>query len=288
MITEETFAKEEKKIGKHVHFHDEVWWVRTAPFYYKPVNQFRAFPPNSAKPHPLKALVGYSHMIHDALKSTRSVRMNILDGEHLERFSMDTLKSAKRRVVRNGLKDCQIRSYLPTDAVLEQMRVINISQAERFESGGESGTFLSPKYYEHHVTQWRKDILNLFSHKGHQFIGAFVGETLAAYIDLIQIEDTWMVGAVKSRNEYLKHRPVDALYFSILSMASQCGECKRVINGGGNLERESLTRFKGEFNIKPVLLPYYSKTILPIEELQTLKRRISVHQSIKNVSQEGE
>ena len=50
-------------------------------------------------------------------------------------------------------------------------------------------------------------------------------------------------------------------------MASQCDVCKKVVNGGGFDERESLTFFKSQFLLTPVDLPYYTRTLLPIESL---------------------
>ena len=275
MISEEIFAQEEKRLGKQVHFHDGVWWVRVAPFYYKPVHEFRHFAPKSARPHLLKAFLGYSHQVPDPAQATRYVRMNVIQGEDLRGFSLERLRGKRRNLVRMGIRDCRVETLTQSDALLEQMRLINISQATRFDNAREPGTFQPAKYYKLHASQWREDILKLFSHQGHQFIGAFVGDTLAAYINLIQIEDTWLFGAVKSCIEYLQHRPVDALYFTTLSSASKSGECNRVVNGGGFDERESLTHFKVEFLLEPVVVPIYSRTRLPMEMLRTLKSLIT-------------
>jgi hypothetical protein len=271
MISEEIFAQEEKRMGKQVHFHDGVWWVKAAPFYYKPVHEFNPFPPKSAKPHPLKALFGYSHQMPESSQADRYVRWNVIHGDDLNLFSLDRLKSKRRNMVRGGMRDCQVKTVCQIESLLEEMRKINISQAKRFEGAGEKGTFLPAQYYECHAVDWQKNILKTFSHKGHKFVGAFVGERLAAYVDLIQIEDTWLFGAVKSSEEYLKHRPVDALYFSILSMAAQNAVCKRVLNGGGNDERVSLARFKADFLLKPVSFPYYTRAIIPLDKIERLK-----------------
>ena len=259
MISEETFALEEKKLGKQVHLHDGVWWIRTAPFYYKPINEFRPFPPNSATPHPFKSLGGYSHQISDSTQATRYVRWNILQGDALKTFSLDRISGKKRNKVRMGIRHCRVDFFKDSDVLLEQMRSINISQASRFQLGGEKKTYLLPEYYEQHADKWYSDITKYFNHKGHHFLGAFVDDILVAYIDLIQLEDTWIFGAVKSTDEYFKYRPVDSLYYTVLILASQCDKCKRVVNGGGFDERESLTHFKREFLLTPVDIPYYNQ-----------------------------
>ncbi|MGI6241172.1 MAG: hypothetical protein ACOYJW_04470 [Candidatus Omnitrophota bacterium] len=272
MITEETFAKEEKRLGKEVHFHDGVWWISSAPFYFKPVHEYRPFARKSARPHTLKALLGYSHQVFDPAQATRYKRMNILAGDDLRSFSLERLEN--KRKVRRGIKDCRVEILTPSEVILEQMRRINISAAKKHESRGRPrGTFLLHDYYERNAVQWKENTRKFFDHQGHQFIGAFVGETLVAYINLIQIEDTWVFGAVKSCHEYLGHRPVDVLYFTILSMASQSRECKRVVNGGGDYEPESLTHFKRQYLFKLVPLPYYSWTLLPMDWLRAFKNR---------------
>ncbi len=274
MVSEEMFALEEKKMGKKVHLHDGVWWIKSAPFYYKPVHEFRPIPCKSLYPDPLKSLGGYSYQLSDSLLANRYVRHNMLQGDSLRAFSLERISGKRRNMVRMGIRYCRIEFIKESDVLLEQMRLINISQAKRFERGGGSDTFLPSDYYELHVIQWKAEIQKYFIHKGHQFVGAFVGETLVAYIDLIQLEDTWMFGAVKSSDEYLKYRPVDALYYTILTMASQCDECKRVVNGGGYDERDSLTYFKREYLLTPVDLPYYSRTLLPVDLLRGIKNKI--------------
>lgn len=274
MISVENFAREELRHGKKVHFHDGVWWVKVAPFYYKPVQEYHPFPPKSVRPHPLRALLGYSHQVSDTTQATRLVRMNVCQGEDLRRFSLERINGKRRNLVRMGLKSCRIDALTRSDALLEQMRLINIGQAKKLESAGERGSFLPSAYYDKHATRWRAETCKLFSHPGHQFVGAFVGDELAAYINLVMIEDTWLFGAVKSGREHLACRPVDALYFTVLSMASQSGTCSRVVNGGG-AERESLVHFKEEFLLKSVPIPYYSWTLLPLSMLRAVKGRIT-------------
>jgi hypothetical protein len=274
LISEETFAKEEARLGKKVHFHDGVWWVKPAPLYCKPVHPFRAFQPGAARPHFGKALLGYSHQVPDALQATRYLWWNILEGEDLRDFRLDFLKPKRRNMIRQGLSGCSVAPYVASEENVERMRRINISQATRLDRGGESGSYLPADYYETHAAKWREGILKLFTHRGHQLIGAFVGGTLAAYVDVIKIEDTWMFGAVKSQDEYLCHRPVDALYFTILTMASKDLECKRVLNGGRE-ERPGLRHFKRQYHLCPVSVPVYTWSLLPIDRVRSLRERVA-------------
>jgi len=269
-------------LGRQVHFHDGVWWVKSAPFYYKPVHEFRPFPPKHAKPNPVKAMLGYSHQVPNSTQAKRFLRWNILNSDKLKIFTLDRLKSAKRRAIRKGLKECHVEQFKPSDNNLERMRLINISQARRFKKIGEVDTYLPEDYYNLNAAHWREDMIKQFSHQAHQFIGAFVNEQLVAYIDLIVIEDTWLFGAVKSCDDYLDHRPVDALYFNIINRASQCGKCSRVVNGGGYEERVSLTRFKEEYLLEPTDLPYYSITFLSMNKLMKLKSALLIWRRGRN------
>lgn len=280
MASEEIFAKEEAKLGKNIHFHDGVWWVQSAPFYCKPVNEFRPLRKKSAKPNFLKAMGGYSHQVCDDADATRSLAWNVLEGENLMQFSIERLNSKRRNIVRGGLRDCQVVEMRLDTVILEQMRQINISQAQRFIKIRNEGSFLPPDYYETHSEQWREGVQKLFSHSGHQFLGAFVNDNLAAYIDILKIEDTWLFGAVKSHYIYLKHHPVDALYYHILTMASKSNECKRVVNGGGN-EPPSLTHFKEEYLLEKITKYYYSHTLISLETLRRMRTFGFLHRSRK-------
>lgn len=270
MITEEEFAREEVKLGKSVHFHQGRWWVRAAPFYCKPVHEFRPIRRGESRPRLWRSFLGYSHQVPDNEEAARWLRWNILHSDSLRAFSLQRIGGKKRNKVRQGLHQCEVRRLELGSITLEQMREINIQQARRFAEAGEAGTFLPAEYYERQQERWRADISRYFFHAGHEFLGAFVGGVLAAYVDLIRIEDTWMFGAVKSRTDMLEHRPVDALYFTILSNAAADATCARVVNGGPDGARESLIRFKEEWGLKVVSIPYYSLSLVSVEALKKL------------------
>lgn len=283
----ECFALEDMRCGREVHWHAGVWWVRTAPFYCKPVHEFQPFPAGTARPHPLKSPAGFSHQVPSVDGATRFVPWNILDGDVLRGFSMETLRSKRRNMVRKGLRDCRVGAMRPDDVTLEQMRQINISQARRHETGNDPGACLPPDYYESHAAKWRGDMLALFGHDGHEFVGAFVDDRLVGYADVVRIAETWMFGAVKSSTEHLVHRPVDALYFTILCHAAASTGCERVINGGGAGEAESLARFKAEYLFRSVEVPYHTTTILPLGLIRGAKNVLRFLRPAREVREGG-
>lgn len=275
MITAETFAQGERKLGKSVHLHDGVWWIKTAPLYYKPIHDFQPIKPKTSKPHPLRALMGYSHQVADPTQATHHMRWNILQGPDLHNFTLERLPPAKRRVVRQGIRNCRVELLNDLRPFLTQLTNIAISQAVKHEEAGGDIKVLPPSYYYNNASRWQEQLIKVFNHKGHQFFGAFVQDKIVAYVDLIRIEDTWIIGTVKSHQDYLGQRPIDALYYTILSNASRSNQCARVINGGG-VEREGVTRFKEQFFFRSINIPYFSNTLFSIEILKKVRKLISV------------
>lgn len=261
-ITEKVFADAELERGKEVHLSDGVWWLKKAPFYYRPLNKMRLIKPGSAKPKFFKALLGFSYRVESPVSRGYDLNFNMLCGENMNDYDIDKIPSKKRNQVRKGIKSCEVRLVEDITPLLPEMKTINILQAKRFDSMGEFQDYLPAEYYETNEEKWRKEMLQVYSHPGHSFIGAFVDNALAAYIDLIQIEDCWEFGAVKSHDEYFSFQPVDALYFHVLRAASRNPHCRFVINGGGNTERESLTKFKMQFLLNPTTVHNYTYSLV--------------------------
>ena len=270
-VSEEEFAAGEAALGKKVHLHDDVWWVQKSRFYCKPVHEFRCLRPGKVAPSLWESLLGYSHRVDSPEQQGHEMRWNIIQGEDLREFSLERLPGKKRNNIRQGLKNCHVKIVSHIEPLLPAMKAINVVQARRFDAQGDRRAYLAASYYEEKEPEWRRDMSKVFAHPGHTFVGAFVDEHLAAYIDLIQIEDTWMFGAVKSHDDFLERRPVDALYFATLSVAARNPYCARVVNGGGE-ERESLTRYKSQFLLMSTIVPYHTRMRMP-SSIASLARR---------------
>jgi hypothetical protein len=264
MISEYQFAEEERRLGKHVHRHDGVWWVQTAPGYCKPVQEFRALSPRTVRPSLLRSLAGYSHQVVDQVQGNRVLSWMVLDGQMLRDFSLESLPGKKRNQVRKGMRNCKVSVIEPTDGCIEAMSGINISQARRFQSANDRPDFLPPEHYVKNSEIWKSNILKLFRHKAHTFWGAVVGDRLVAYINAVEIADTWNIAAVKAHSDFLSFCPIDALYFHVYEAASRDGSCLRVVNGGPDPDRPSLNRYKEQFLFRTLDVPYYSRSLIPL------------------------
>lgn len=267
------FAMAEIALGRRLHEHDGVWWIEAQRAYYKPLNEFQPIVPGVARPHPWKSLAGFSHQVGIGSQANRFVAYNILDGEDLAGFCIARLPQKKRNQVRQGQRACRVEFLTGSEHELEEMRLVNIVQAQRFAEAGADESYLPAAYYEDHAEPWRSEMRLRFKHPGNHFLAAWVGEELAAYVVMMTIEDTWIVGAVKSDSKHLGSRPVDALYFHALSLASSTPHCRRVVNGGPS-EAEGVHRFKRQFLFRPVEFPYRTSTWLPRSlVLWALRRR---------------
>jgi hypothetical protein len=273
-ISEEDFASNEIKNGKRLHKNDGIWWVEKASFYYRPLNIMHIHTPKKITPDSLKAFLGYSFRVDEPNKKGYNISINVLQGENLQGYNLKKLPPPKQRIVKQGLKNCNVRVIRDITPYILEMKSINIDQAERFDNLGDKKDYLPASYYNEKENQWREEIVKSFSHVGHFMIGAFVGDKLAAYIDLVILDNIWEFGAVKSHSDYFPYRPVDALYYYILHTASLNSHCKYVINGGGEDERESLTKYKTLFLLQPTTIYYYTHSFIPYKLFSFIKQLI--------------
>lgn len=273
-ITEDAFAADELRNGKKLHQHNGIWWIERVHFYYRPLNKMRICTPGKVAPRFGKSLLGYSFRVSNPISNGNEIIYNILQGDQLKDYDLKKITSPKKSQVKQGLTNCSVKVIHDITPYLQQMKDINVYQALRFDNLGAPKDYLPATYYEKQEERWKQDMLTNFSHTGHFLIGAFVGEKLAAYIDLIILEDTWEFGAVKSHDDYLPYRPVDALYYHILHTASLNPYCKYVLNGGGKDERETLTKYKSKFLLHPTALHYYTRSIVPNKLASLVKKLV--------------
>jgi hypothetical protein len=254
MLTEEEYARQARELGRDVHLNDGIWWERHYLGYCKPVFEFRPFSPGQARPKFSKSFLGYSHQVSDGSQANRVLEVMALQGDALRSFSLDALDGKKRNQVRKGLKNCEVRRITNLRASLEDVRQINISQAERQM---ETGSFGKPaRYYTEQAEEWKREIELWFRLPGREWWGAFVGERLGAYMITFQVEAVRFMFVMKTHSDFLRLCLTDAIYFTVLKQAAEEKSCQRVINGGPM--RDSLDRYKEQFLFRRVSVPYFT------------------------------
>ena len=267
MLTEAEFVEQQRSLGRRIHEHDGVFWEEVYRFYCKPAFIYRSFERGSAKPHPLRRLLGYSHQVTDETQSNRRLQVMMLERSTLDAFGIQSLPGKKRNKVRRALENCQVSPINPVEGFIERMREINISQTQR-ESRG-AGAVVPLERYTDQADDWRRQIRAEARLPGREWWGAFVDGELGAYLRTYQVDGIRVIQQTKAHTDYLKKKPVDALYFHVLSQAADEPSCQRIVNGG--VAHPSLNRFKEQFLFRPFDLPMYSSSAWLVD---LYKRRI--------------
>lgn len=255
-LLEEEYVQQERRCGIRVHFHDGVWWKTLVPQYCVPVFQFRQIVPGSARPHPMRSVLGYTHLVPPGATGNGSRSKIVIERPELARFSIKALKSSKRALVRKAHRRLEIRIIRDIDSAMEDMRQINISQARR------TGHGLPASYYDEKREQWSRHMHRQFALDKRRWLGAFRGGRLVAYYYYYCVEDVVIVDSCKSHTDYLEHRPNNALLFHTLEDARDAGGIRLVAHGGPSAN-PSLDQFKAQYMMRPTALPSYSKLSVP-------------------------
>ncbi len=250
-MTSEEFIRQQINCGYKVHFNDEVWWQKRAPFFYKPVNFLQKINPGESRPSIFKSFFGYSHLVHEKQYANKYWPVMLLSYEKLREFDISSLPSSKRARVRKGLRLTDIKKIENIDSVIENIKNICISTAMRTRHG------LPPEYYVKRFKKWRSWITRLFNLSKGDWWGSFYQGTLIAYIYAFQIDDTMLISAAKSHSNNLDKCPNDALLFSLLNYCKNLHDCKKVIFGDWSKDAQSLNEFKMKFGFKKKDLPLY-------------------------------
>ena len=189
------------------------------------------------------------------------MRFMVLEGTDLSDFSLSKFRSERRNKLKKAVRECLVRPIDNLEARLEEMRQINISQSLR--QAAKHGAETPSGRYINGAEAWRTQIRREFSLPGREWWGSFVGGSLVAYMTTYEVEKVRIIEKTKSHTAALAHRPVDALYLTVISAAAAAGTCDRILNGSP--QHVSLDRYKEEFCFKAVEYPYHSSHATWIE-----------------------
>lgn len=248
----EDFINQQIKAGYKIHFHQGVWWEKVAPFFYKPVLPYQEISPRESRPRLARSFFGYNHCVPDSRYAKKVWPVTFLCEEKLKNFSIRKLSLKTKRSVRKGLKNVNVRRIEIIDNVIEDMKDICISTAERTKHGK------PPHYYLKNYNEWKVYIFRLFNLPNREWWGAFCEGKLVAYIYAYKIGDTMYVDTHKSHTEFLKLKPNDALYFTFIEYCKNLLDCNSVNSGDWNKINKGVNVFKMKYGFEKVDLPVYT------------------------------
>lgn len=267
MLSESEFVEQQRVLGCRIHKHDGEFWEETYPFYCRPAFAYKIIEKGAARPACLHSLLGYSHQVPRLEHGNRTLTSMALERNHLEGFSLQKLPSKKRNQVRRAMDKCLIQPILDIEMYLERIREINLSQAIRQENG--AGAETSAKRYTEEADAWRTQIRREFTvGVGREWWGAFVDGNLAAYIRTYQVDSIRVIQQAKADSAYFKSYPMDALYFTLLSKATEDSSCQCIVNGSPL--HKSVNHFKKQFLFREVTFPCYSSNAWLLEAVKWL------------------
>jgi len=263
----EQFVSQQLSMGYPLHQHQGVWWQRQRRFYYKPAFNYQVLAPGSARPHPLRALVGYSHSVPPGTESNHKWPTMLVDWTSKERFSLENLaetssdkRSQIRRQVRMAMSNLEIRLIHSIDQVIDDLQKINISAILRTEVGKPAN------YYVDRRETWEKFMRKLFALPDREWWGAFYQGKLVAYFYGFAVDGEWIIDTAKSMTEFLHLRPNDGLLFKTMESAINAHGCTRINYGGWTPDDPKLSQFKQKHGFQKVDIPAHLQ-LNPIAKL---------------------
>lgn len=256
-MTVDQFISQKRQLGLPIHQWRGVWWERHRPFYYKPAFVRTVLSKGKSAPMPLRALVGYSHMVSDTCTANGYWQFMERRWKVGDVFSLESISSKKRNQVRKGLRLCEVRPLETLDPLWPDLQRINISHRRRTCVGKPA------RYYTAEYDKWRDYLSRLHALPSRQWLGAYVDGKLAAYYYGYAVEGVYIIDSAKTDSDYLWANPNDALLFSLLEHAHNAEGCHLVVYGGHSPGDESLTAFKAKYGFEVATYPVYMR-LLPL------------------------
>jgi hypothetical protein len=261
MLTADQFAEQQRALGRRIHEHAGVHWEEVYFGYCKPAFAFQAIAPGAARPARRRSVLGYSHRVEEPAQANRFARRCCWSatawmdsGCRACRRKRGTTCAARWSIARcgpstisNGIWSASAPSTRPKP------------NGTKTGFGAETPA----RRYVAEAESWRAQMRREFALAGREWWGAFVGDVLAAYLRTYQVEDVRIIEQAKTDTDCLKHHPMDALYFEVLSRAAADPACRLIVNG--RPQHSSLNHFMEQFLFRPAELPYYSSNAAMVE-----------------------
>ncbi len=246
-MSTEGYAQFLKNIGHQVVQKDDHYWFNTHPHIYIsfPFNK----PISKRKVDVLSILKRRDFALRFScpLKEGRqSFRISVVN----KAYDLSSLDSGSRRNTRRGLENCSVRK-LNKEEILKDALQLNEETLVR------QGRTLTNRNNDY----WNAYYHEAVNAEGSTIWGAFVGDTLAAFLISFRMNRSENIVISRSRTSLLKHRPNNALLYQFIYDGIRSDEIDEISFGLESIQSDmdSLDRFKMGMGFQKIPVGQYVK-----------------------------
>lgn len=253
-MTLEEFVAQERAVRGGVHHHAGVWWRSTSFGCCQPVYPLQEIEAGAARPKMARSFVRYSHVVPAGKQHNSAWRCLFLDGAALKGFCFDKLRYEKRKAInkarRSGL---EIRRITDLEPLWPELQKVFMSTARR------TGYGLPAAYYMESEAEWKRGLRREHGLPGRDWWGAFLGDTLVAYLYTCLVGETALLLVTKHDDAYSELRPSDLLHFEAIAHYRDDASCSRIYAGRVTGIVPSIDQFKAKFGFQAAELPVHDR-----------------------------
>lgn len=221
-----------------------IYWARARPFFYQNIP---VLSPVDASPSQLLRVMSKGSylavLMHSSNRANRLTVRSVCDDTE---YRLEKLSKYGRRDVSKGLRNCSVRQ-IDLDFLAREGNEINRSAMTRH--GGSSSTDMSSP------SKWRRKMDTCKRYDDIEAWGAFVGNSLAAYVLCIVIEDYCNINNFMSHTRFLSYCPNNALIYTMTREMLGRPGVKRV-EFGTTGDIASLANFKERMGYRRAPFPF--------------------------------
>jgi hypothetical protein len=216
--------------------------------FYWPIDLLRAREKVIRK---VPGTLGHKMVVADAAQANSF--LNIMAAYDVTEFSLESLSKERRKAVRRGLKQVEVRVL---ESAEELVRQGAYEVDSSFRARTQWGRAL-PK------DEFAARLARLMSDSGMVWFGGYVDGKLAGYISISVVNRNATMGTIASHSDYLSHRVNDVLVYEMCRLAAE-SQCVDKLAFGLHCAKETLNAFKESMLFKRRDLPAYTHVRWPI------------------------
>lgn len=241
-------AKQISTTGRKVVECEGVYFHEVRSGFFWPIDLLR---PRERVIRKVPGTLGHKMVVADP--ALGNGHLNIMAAFDVMEFSLDSLAKDRRKGVRRGLKQVEVR-VIENSAQLVREGAHEIDTS--FRSRTQWGNAVSKEEFAARLGR-------LMSDPGMVWFGGYVDGKLAGYISISVVNSNATMGTIASHSDYLSQRVNDVLVYEMCRLSAESG-CVDKLAFGLHCAKETLNAFKESMLFKRRDLPAYTHVRWPI------------------------